>query len=147
MILQLCYLSSFVLTKEERSKILLQLDTSKARDPDRKNPRLFKESASNPCYSLYKVFNKSLSTSCFPDPSKMENFIPNQKNKRNTNELTTYRLMSLLSITGKYFLKLCLQFHLWILSEIQYHFWKLIRLLTVNQFNDPTKVIRTTENS
>ena len=94
------FISSIILKQNEVYDTLSSLDTSKACGPDLINPRLLKEAASIISYPLLKLFNRSLETATFPDVWKQANVSPVYKTG-SRNEISNYRPISLLPITGK----------------------------------------------
>ena len=93
-------LPQIVISTQDVKDVLETLDTSKATGPDCINPTLLKQAASAIAQPLSKFYNLSLRTSSVPNQWKIANVIPVFK-KGNSNIVSNYRPISLLSILGK----------------------------------------------
>ena len=117
-------LTDVEISEQDIEDVLMQINISKASGPDLIHPRLLKSAASSLKYPLYKLFNKSLQTSKYPDLWKIANVTPVFKNKSEKDCLTNYRPISLLSNIGKVMEK-CI---------FKYIYNFLIRFLLITKF-------------
>ena len=87
-------------------KVIKNLDSSKASDPDCIPVVVLKNCESELSYILAKLFNKCLKESCFPDRWKVSSVVPVFKNVGERSTAKSYRAVSLLAMVSKVFEKL-----------------------------------------
>ena len=87
-------------------KVITNLDSSKASDPDCIPVVVLKNCEPELSYILAKLFNKCLKESCFPDCWKVSSMVPVFKNVGERSTAKNYRPVSLLSVVSKVFEKL-----------------------------------------
>ena len=87
-------------------KIIINLDLSKASDPDCIPVVVLKNCELELSYILAELFNKCLKESCFPDCWKVSSVVPVFKNVGERSTAKNYHPVSLLSAVSKVFEKL-----------------------------------------
>lgn len=95
-------LSAFEIPKSEIFKSLQTINTNKGPGPDSIPPMFLKMCAEQLVIPLHVIFNKSLSSGCFPEIWKIAHITPIHK-KGDPSDITNYRLISILSAMGKLF--------------------------------------------
>ena len=86
-------------------KVITNLDSSKASDPDFIPVVLLRNCEPKLSYILAKLFNNCLNESCFPDCWKVSSVVPVFKNVGERSTTKNYRPVSLLSVFSKVFEK------------------------------------------
>ena len=87
-------------------KVIMNLDLSKASDPDHIPVVVLKNCEPELSYILAELFNKCLKESCFSDCWKVSSVVPVFKNVGQRSTAKNYRPVSLLSVVSKVFEKL-----------------------------------------
>ena len=87
-------------------KVIMNLDLSKASDPDYIPVVVLKNCEPELPYILAELFNKCLMESCFPDWWKVSSVVPVFKNVGEKSTAKNYRPVSLFSLVCKVFEKL-----------------------------------------
>ena len=87
-------------------KVVMNLDLSKASDPDCIPAVVLKNCEPELAYILAELFSKCLKESCFPDCWKVSSVVPVFKNVGQRSTAKNYRPVSLLSVVSKVFEKL-----------------------------------------
>ena len=87
-------------------KVIMNLDLSKASDPDCIPVVVLKNCELELSYILAKLFNNCLKESCFPDCWKASSVVPVFKNVGERSTAKNYRPVSLLSVVSKVLEKL-----------------------------------------
>ena len=87
-------------------KVIMNLDLSKASDPDCIPVVVLKNCELELSYILAELFNKCLKESCFPDCWKVSSVVPVFKNVGERSTAKNYHRVSLLSVVSKVFEKL-----------------------------------------
>ena len=93
-------------TSKMVKKVITNLDSSKASDPDCIPVVVLKNCEPELSYILAKLFNKCLKESCFPDCWKVSSVVPAFKNVGERSTAKNYRPVSLLSVVSNVFEKL-----------------------------------------
>ena len=106
---QIKNLTTILITEQDVIDQVDILDVSKAYGPDGISPRLIKEGGRLMCQLLQRFFNKSLEISKFPLIWKSANVVPIFK-KGNMEEISNYRLISLLCTMSKIFEKIIFKY-------------------------------------
>ena len=88
------------------SKVVMNLDLSKASGPDCIPKVVLKNCEPELSYILGELFNKCLMESCFPDCCKVSSVVPVFKNVGKRSTAKNYRPVSLLPVVSKVFEKL-----------------------------------------
>ena len=94
------HLTEIVVTPEDVESIISILDLNKASGPDEISHRMLKPVSKAISFPLADLFNKSLRQESFPEFWKLANVTPIYK-KGETNNVSNYRPVSLLSCCGK----------------------------------------------
>ena len=89
-------------------KVIMNLDLSKASDPDCIPVVVLKNCSPELSYILAEVFNKCLKESCFPDCGRFHQWSLYLRIMGKGLQLKNYRPVSLLSVVSKVFVKLLL---------------------------------------
>ena len=87
-------------------KVVMNLDLSKASDPDCIPVVVLKNCEPELSYILAELFNKCLKESCFPDCWKVSSVVPAFKNVVERSTAKNYHPVSLLSVVSKVFERL-----------------------------------------
>ena len=88
------------------TKVVMNLDLSKASGPDCIPVVVLKNCEPELSYILAELFNKCLKECCFPDCWKVSSVVPVFKNVGERSTAKNYRPVSLLSVVSKVFEKL-----------------------------------------
>ena len=88
-------------------KVMMNLDSSKVSGPDCIPVVVLKNCEPELSYILAELFNICLKEPCFPDCWKVSSIVPVFKNVGERSTVKNYRLVSLLSVVSKVFLKTC----------------------------------------
>ena len=99
-------LHNISITPKMVRKVVMNLDLSKASDPDCIPVVVLRNCEPELSYILAKLFNKCLKESCFPDCWKVSSVVPVFKNVGERSTAKNYRPVSLLSVVSKVFEKL-----------------------------------------
>ena len=99
-------LHNISITLKMVKKVIMNLDSSKASDPDCIPVVVLKNCEPELSYILAKLFNNCLKESCFPDYWKVSSVVPVFKNAGERSTAKNYRPISLLSVVSKVFEKL-----------------------------------------